>query len=47
MNSEQAKTNIHFFFYYMLCLIMNDEDGKSTFDLLDISQGVKGHESAE
>lgn len=33
--------------HHMLCLIRDEEDGKPTFDLLDISKGVRGHESAE
>lgn len=35
------------FLHHMLCLIRNEEDGKPTFDLLGISEGVGGHESAE
>lgn len=33
--------------HHMLCLISDEEDGKPTFDLLDISEVVRGHESAE
>lgn len=31
----------------MLCLIRDEEDGKPMFDLLDISEGLWGHELAE
>lgn len=31
----------------MLCLIGDEEDEKPTFDLLDASEGDRGHELAE